>query len=117
MQTRNPLLNDLADLMTDAFSAAQAAGEEAQTVFRAQADKMAARMDFVSREEFEAVKATAQAARDEADALKVRLEMLEKIAKPVRKTATRKPAAKKAATRKTTRKSTTGNSTKQTKSD
>ncbi|WP_421790714.1 accessory factor UbiK family protein [Hyphobacterium sp.] len=102
MQTRNPLLNDIADLMTDAFSAAQAAGEEAQTVFRAQADKAVSRMDMVSREEFEAVKATAQAARDEADALKTRLEALEKAmtqpAKkaPVHKTATRKAAAAKA---------------------
>ncbi|QNL18167.1 accessory factor UbiK family protein [Hyphobacterium sp. CCMP332] len=102
MQTRNPLLNDFAELMTDAFSAAQAAGEEAQTVFRAQADKMAARMDFVSREEFDAVKAVAQAARDEADALKVRIEALEKAAtKPVAKTASaRKPAAKKSTAKK-----------------
>jgi BMFP domain-containing protein YqiC len=102
MQTRNPLLNDFAELMTDAFSAAQAAGEEAQTVFRAQADKMAARMDFVSREEFDAVKAVAQAARDEADALKVRIEALEKAAtKPVAKTApARKPAAKKSTAKK-----------------
>jgi BMFP domain-containing protein YqiC len=102
MQTRNPLLNDFAELMTDAFSAAQAAGEEAQTVFRAQADKMASRMDFVSREEFDAVKAVAQAARDEADALKVRIEALEKAAtKPVaRKAPARKPAAKKSTAKK-----------------
>ncbi|WP_394692541.1 accessory factor UbiK family protein [Hyphobacterium sp.] len=102
MQTRNPLLNDFAELMTDAFSAAQAAGEEAQTVFRAQADKMASRMDFVSREEFDAVKAVAQAARDEADALKVRIEALEKAAtKPAAKKApAKKPAAKKSTAKK-----------------
>lgn len=102
MQTRNPLLNDFAELMTDAFAAAQAAGEEAQSVFRAQADKMAARMDLVSREEFDAVKAVAQAARDEADALKARIEALEKAAtKPtVKKTPARKPAAKKSTTKK-----------------
>lgn len=102
MQTRNPLLNDFAELMTDAFSAAQAAGDEAQTVFRAQADKMASRMDFVSRDEFDAVKAVAQAARDEADALKARIEALEKAAtKPAaKKAATAKPAAKKSTAKK-----------------
>ncbi len=46
MQTRNPLLNDFADLMTDAFGAAQAVGEEAQAVFRAQADRLVADMDL-----------------------------------------------------------------------
>jgi len=102
MQTRNPLLNDFAELMTDAFSAAQAAGDEAQNVFRAQADKMASRMDLVSRDEFDAVKAVAQAARDEAEALKVRIEALEKVAaKPaVKKTAAAKPAAKKSTAKK-----------------
>jgi BMFP domain-containing protein YqiC len=105
MQTRNPLLNDFAELMTDAFSAAQAAGEEAQTVFRAQADKMVARMDLVSREEFNAVKAVAQAAREEADALKARIEALEKAAtKPVAKKTAAKPAARKPAARKSTAK-------------
>lgn len=101
MQTRNPLLNDFAELMTDAFAAAQAAGEEAQSVFRAQADKMAARMDLVSREEFDAVKAVAQAARDEADALKARIEALEKAAT---KPAAKKARASKAAPRKSTAK-------------
>ncbi|GJL97091.1 MAG: hypothetical protein DHS20C06_09080 [Hyphobacterium sp.] len=105
MQTRNPLLNDFAELMTDAFSAAQAAGEEAQTVFRAQADKMVARMDLVSREEFNAVKAVAQAAREEADALKARIEALEKTAtKPAAKKTAAKPAAKKPAAKKSTAK-------------
>jgi BMFP domain-containing protein YqiC len=105
MQTRNPLLNDFAELMTDAFSAAQAAGEEAQTVFRAQADKMVARMDLVSREEFNAVKAVAQAAREEADALKARIEALEKAAtKPAAKKTAAKPAAKKPAAKKSTAK-------------
>ncbi|WP_297082037.1 accessory factor UbiK family protein [uncultured Demequina sp.] len=105
MQTRNPLFNDLADLMTDAFAAAQSAGEEAQTVFRAQADKMAARMDWVSREEFEAVKDVARAAREEADALKARVEALEKAAtKPAARKAAPKTAAKKPAAKKSTAK-------------
>jgi BMFP domain-containing protein YqiC len=114
MQTRNPIFNDIADLMTDAFAAAQAAGEEAQSVFRARADKMAANMDFVTREEFEAVKAVAQAAREENEALKARLDALEKAAaKPATKRATsaRKPAARKTAAKKTTAKKSTAKKT------
>tara|TARA_R100000455_G_C6200902_1_gene71743 strand:- start:309 stop:644 length:336 start_codon:yes stop_codon:yes gene_type:complete len=107
MQSRNPIFNDIADLMTDAFSAAQAAGEEAQAVFRARADKMAANMDFVRREEFEAVKAVAQAAREENEALKARIEALERSVKapapkkrastgpkPARKSTAKKPASR-----------------------
>ena len=87
MQTRNPLLNDFADLMTDAFGAAQAMGEEARAVFRARADRMIADMDLVSREEFDAVKAALDDSRAEIDALKARIEALETPAKP--KTASR----------------------------
>ena len=77
MQTRNPLLNDFADLMTDAFGAAQAMGEEARAVFRARADRMVAEMDLVTREEFDAVKTMASKARTEAEDLKARVAALE----------------------------------------
>ena len=60
MQSRNPVFADLADLMTDAFSAAQAAGSEARAVFKAQAERMASELDLVSREEFDALKAQAE---------------------------------------------------------
>jgi BMFP domain-containing protein YqiC len=97
MQTRNPLLNDFAELMTDAMGAAQALGEEARTAWRARADKMIAEMDLVSREEFEAVKAAAAEAREEVEALKARLDALESAAKkPAR---SRKPAAKSGSTK------------------
>jgi BMFP domain-containing protein YqiC len=101
MQTRNPLLNDFADLMTDAFGAAQAMGEEARAVFRARADRMVADMDLVSREEFDAVKAALDDSRGEIEALKARIEALEKAPAP-------KPAsrAKKPVTRARTPKST-----------
>jgi len=88
MQTRNPLLNDFAELMTDAFGAAQSVGEEAQSVFRAQADRLIADMDLVSREEYEAVKAAAADAREEIETLKERISALEATSAP-------KPAAKK----------------------
>lgn len=91
MQTRNPLLNDFADLMTDAFGAAQAMGEEARSVFRARADRMVAEMDLVTREEFDAVKSALDASQDEIAALTERLAALEAVAKP------KAPAAKTAA--------------------
>lgn len=98
MQSRSPLFSDLADLMTDAFSAAQAAGEEARTAFRAQAERIASELDLVSREEFEEVRAQADAATAELDSLKARLDALEaaKPAKaPAKKATTRRSAAKK----------------------
>lgn len=91
MQSRNPMFADLADLMTDAFSAAQAAGDEARSVFRAQAERMASELDLVSREEFDALKAR-------HDALETRLEALEK------KPAKRAPARKRSTTKKSTSK-------------
>lgn len=94
MQTRNPLLNDFADLMTDAFGAAQAMGEEARAVFRARADRFVAEMDLVTREEFDAVKAALDESRDEAEALKTRIEALEAAARPKAASRTRKPATK-----------------------
>ncbi|MEA1943614.1 MAG: accessory factor UbiK family protein [Pseudomonadota bacterium] len=94
MQTRNPLLNDFADLMTDAFGAAQAMGEEARAVFRARADRMIAEMDLVSREEFDAVKAALDESQAEIAALKARIDALEKPAKPKTSSRAKKPATK-----------------------
>lgn len=96
MQTRNPLFNDFADLMTDAFGAAQAVGEEAQSVMRAQMDRFVSEMDLVTREEHDAVKGALAEAHDKIAALEARLEALEKAAKPKPATRTRKTAAKKA---------------------
>ena len=39
MQTQNPFLDEFAKLTTAAMGLAQAAGDEAKTAFRAQADK------------------------------------------------------------------------------
>ena len=113
MQTRNPLLNDFAELMSDAFAAAQAAGGEAKTAFKAQMHRVLAEMDLVEREEFEAARDMAAAARAENEALTKRIEALEaamkkapakaasKTSKPVTaarpRTGTRTPPARKAA--------------------
>lgn len=52
-------------------------GREAESSARARAREWIGGLDFVSREEFEVVKAMAVAARDEADELKARLDALE----------------------------------------
>ncbi len=57
MHTRNPFLDEVAKLSTAAVGMAQAAGEEAKSAFRAQTDKLAAELDLVRRDEFEALKA------------------------------------------------------------
>ena len=49
MQTRNPILDEFAKLTTGAMGLAQAAGEEAKTAWRAQADRIAVEMDLVRR--------------------------------------------------------------------
>lgn len=75
-QTTNRLLDDLARLMTDAAGAAQGVRREVATAARAQAERVLADLDVVRREEFEAVKAMAVAARDENDRLRAELAAL-----------------------------------------
>ena len=98
MQSRSPLFADLADLMTDAFSAAQAAGDEARAVFRAQAERMASELDLVSRDEFEAMRTKAEEAVADVESLKQRIEALE--AKAAAKPAPRRAGVKKSVTKK-----------------
>lgn len=73
----NKIFDDFAKLMTDAAGAAQGLRREAETVFQAQAEKFLASMDLVQREEFEAMKEAALAAKAEADALTGRVDDLE----------------------------------------
>ncbi len=70
MQTRNPFLDEFAKLSTSAMGLAQAAGEEAKTAFRAQSDRIAAEMDLVRKDEFDALKAEVAALRAELATLK-----------------------------------------------
>ena len=70
MQTQNPFLDEVAKLATAAMGLAQAAGDEAKTAMRAQADRLAAEFDLVRRDEYEALKAELQALRDEVASLK-----------------------------------------------
>jgi BMFP domain-containing protein YqiC len=70
MQSQNPFLDEFSKLTNAAIGLAQAAGEEAKTAFRAQADKMATEFDLIRRDEFEAMKAELAALREEIAALK-----------------------------------------------
>ena len=73
----NRVLDELAKMMTDAAGAAQGMRKEAETAFRAQAERILNKMDVVQREEFEVVKEIATKARTEVEELKKRLDALE----------------------------------------
>ena len=78
MQTRNPILDEFAKLTTGAMGLAQAAGEEAKTAWRAQADRIVAEMDLVRRDDFDVLK-------DEIAALRAEIAALKAAEKPVGK--------------------------------
>ena len=77
MQTENRFFDDLAKMLNGVAGTVAGMGREAEGSMRERMKEWMGGMDFVSREEFEAVKAMAAAARDEADALRARLETLE----------------------------------------
>ncbi|MEM9580981.1 MAG: accessory factor UbiK family protein [Pseudomonadota bacterium] len=81
MQTRNKVLDDISQLMTNAMGVAQGAKAEAETAMSSLVDRWLADRDFVTREEFDAVRAMAQKAREENEALKARLDALEAAGK------------------------------------
>ena len=77
MQAENRLFDDFAKFVNGAAGTLAGMGREAEAGAKARAREWFGGMDFVSRDEFEAVKAMAAAARDEADALKARLDAIE----------------------------------------
>ena len=81
MQTRSRLFDDLSQLMTNAMGVAQGAREEAETAAKSLVDRWLADHEFVTREEFDAVRAMAMKAREENDALRARIEALEAASK------------------------------------
>ena len=76
-QTSNPILDELARMMTDAAGAAQGVKREVEQLMRSQGEKLLREMDVVSREEFEAVKAMAEKARAENEVFAARIAALE----------------------------------------
>jgi len=79
MQTRNKVLDDVAQLMQNAMGVAQGAKVEAETAMKSLIDRWMAERNFVTREEFDAVRAMAQKAREENDALRDRIAALEAV--------------------------------------
>jgi BMFP domain-containing protein YqiC len=75
--TSNRLLDDLARLATDAMGAAQGVRREAETVVRAQMERLLRDMDIATREEVEVLRDMIVAAREENERLLARIEALE----------------------------------------
>ena len=87
MQSENRLFDDFVKVMNGAAGTLAGMGREAENAFRDRMRDWVGGLDMVSREEFEAMKAIAIAAREESAALKSRVEALEAAAaaKPKRK--------------------------------
>ena len=77
MQPGNKIFDDMSKLMSNAMGVAQGAKTEAETVMKGWVDRWMADRDFVTREEFDAVKAMAVRAREENAALEARIAALE----------------------------------------
>jgi len=77
MQTSNKFFDDMSKLMTNAMGVAQGAKTEAETAMKGLIDRWMADRDFVTREEFDAVRAMTVKAREENDMLAARIAVLE----------------------------------------
>jgi BMFP domain-containing protein YqiC len=77
MTPRNKMFDDLSQLMTNAMGVAQGARDEAENTMKSWMDRWLADRDFVTREEFDAVRMMAQKAREENAELKARIDALE----------------------------------------
>ena len=71
------LLDDFARLMTDAAGAAQGVKREAETVFKAQVERLIRDMDIATREEVDVLRDLVSALRTQNDALAARVAVLE----------------------------------------
>lgn len=77
MQSENPLIADFVKLMNSAAGTLAGMTREARESARERAKEAIGGLDFVSREEFDAVKAMAARAREDSEALRARIEALE----------------------------------------
>ena len=82
MQSQNRIFDDLVKMMNGVAGTMAGMGREAEASMRDKMREWVGGMDFVARDEFDAVKAMAAAARDENEALKKRIEALEAAAGP-----------------------------------
>lgn len=93
MQTDNRLFDDFVKFVNGAAGTVAGMARETESAARERAREWIGGLDFVARDEFEAVKAMAAAARDEADALKSRLDALEAQIAAQAASKAKKPAA------------------------
>jgi BMFP domain-containing protein YqiC len=113
MQTDNRLFDDLAKMANGALNTISGLRDEIELRVRERVERWLAEMDMVPREEFEAIKAMAQAARSEQEDLAARVAGLEQeitalkaAGEPPRKPAARSattPASKPATRRRTSK--------------
>ena len=83
MQSENKMFDDFVKMVNGMAGTVAGMGREAESSAREKMREWVAGADFVGRDEFEAVKAMAAAARDENEALERRIAALEgKIAVP-----------------------------------
>ena len=80
MQSKNKFMDDMSQIMTNAMGVAQGAKDEAENAMKSFMDRWLADRNFVTREEFDAVRAMAQKARAQNEDLSARLETLEAAA-------------------------------------
>ena len=76
-QSRNSIVEEFARLASDAAGMATGVRREAETLLKTQLERLLSTMDMVSREEHEAVKEMAAAARDDNERLEARIAALE----------------------------------------
>ena len=83
MQSENRMFDDLVKMVNGVAGTMAGVGREAEASMRERMREWMGGVDFVGRDEFEAVKAMAAAARDENEILKARIAALEaKVAGP-----------------------------------
>jgi BMFP domain-containing protein YqiC len=88
MQSENRLFDDFVKMVNGVAGTMAGMGREAESSARERFKEWMGGADFVGRDEFEAVKAMAAAARDDNEILKTRIAALEaKVAGPVAGTA------------------------------
>lgn len=77
MQSDNRILDDMAKVATGALGSLTGLRQEIEAKVQQQLERLLGRMNLVSREEFETMKAVAQAAREEQIKLERRLGEIE----------------------------------------
>ncbi len=109
MQVENRFLDDLARLANGALGVLSSAKSEIEALVRQQVQRLLGEAELVDREEFEAVRAMAQKAREEQEALAARVAALEAA---IAEAGLKPPAAKAAKAKTKTRRTRTAGTAK-----